>query len=125
MTNEELRAKIKEIVDGYHKEKYASQLKHRDQLYALFDQHREQIFQVSERLPEHWEVEVELTKPEKCEWSDATWNWRDYLRQEGLAFITCSCGSREDSCSEDGEGNFSKFFFTPDGSVFRSVEKKS
>lgn len=34
-------------------------------------------------------------------------------------FSSCSCGSREDSCSEDGIGNFSRFYGTTAGDLFR------
>lgn len=71
---------------------------------------------MSQRLPEHWEVEREIKERDPDLYA--------YLRSERAMFITCSCGSREDSCSEDGDGNFSRFIFTADGSVFRSVEQK-
>lgn len=38
--------------------------------------------------------------------------------------MTCSCGSREDSCKEDGPGKFSTFFVTMDGAIFRRIEQK-
>lgn len=41
-----------------------------------------------------------------------------------LTNMTCSCGSRTDSCNEDGPGKFSTFFFTEEGMVFRRIEQK-
>jgi len=36
-----------------------------------------------------------------------------------ISFITCSCGSREDSCEEDGNGTYSQFFLTLNGDIER------
>lgn len=38
--------------------------------------------------------------------------------------LSCSCGSREDSCEEDGEGNYSKFFIDRNANIFRMVQMK-
>lgn len=40
------------------------------------------------------------------------------------AFVSCSCGSREDSCMEDGPGMYSQFYITPFGDVFRQSKEK-
>lgn len=40
------------------------------------------------------------------------------------ACVTCSCGSLENSCEEDGKGNFSYFFVDYEGSLFRTIVKK-
>lgn len=40
------------------------------------------------------------------------------------AFVSCSCGSREDSCVEDGPGMYSQFYITPFGDVFRQSKEK-
>lgn len=120
MTPDELKKKVQEICAEASTAKWKATHPFRDQLGALFDEYRDDIFKISQRVPEHWEVEKLL-----AEKGDHDFDWRTYLRNEGLAFFTCSCGSREDSCSEDGDGNFSTFVFTPEGSVFRIVEKKS
>ena len=41
-----------------------------------------------------------------------------------LACMTCSCGSRSDSCAEDGDGNYSRFFVDRKANIFRVVEIK-
>jgi len=87
-----------------------------ERLRALFEEYRDDVFRLSKRLPDHWQPERDLKEQEP-----ATWH---FLRDNALAFFTCSCGSRQDSCAEDGEGNFSTFIFTQEGSVFRRVEKK-
>ena len=117
MTYEELREKIKTICATNPPKSFWDKGKARDELYALLEQHRNEVFQMSQRLPPHWETEWEIKERDPELYS--------YLRSERAMFITCSCGSREDSCSEDGEGNFSRFIFTPEGSVFRSVESKT
>lgn len=116
MTFDELREKIKEICAENSIEVFHVKAKGRDQLYALLQEHRNEVFQMSQRLPEHWEVEKEIKEQDPELYA--------YLRSERAMFTTCSCGSREDSCTEDEEGNFSRFIFTEDGRVFRSVEKK-
>lgn len=37
--------------------------------------------------------------------------------------VTCSCGSRNDSCVEDGNGYYSRFYFADDN-IFRIKIKK-
>lgn len=117
MTLDELKERIRQICAETSTEVWKVKVQGRDKLYALFQEYRDEVFKISKRQPEHWEVENAL--------KGGSPDWHTYLRSEGLAFITCSCGSREDSCSEDGVGNFSTFVFMPDGEVFRQVEKKS
>jgi len=119
MTPEELKERVREICAEASKARWNAIQPFREKLHALFEQHREEVFKISQRLPERWEIEKTLAEKD-----EHNFDWSAHLRNESLAFITCSCGSREDSCSEDGVGNFSKFIFTSDGSVFRSVEKK-
>ncbi len=111
-----LEEQIQEICRDVTRQIDRVKAKGRERLLALFQAHRDQVFKISQQAPEHWELERSL--------KERSPKWHDYLRREGLAFITCSCGSREDSCAEDGEGNFSTFIFAADGSVFRRTEKK-
>ena len=150
MTLDELRAKIKEICNeaklGPWELAYTSgsipvyalanekREEVRKQVEALFDQHRNQFFEIAGPVPAIGESE-RWTTEQWSQWS-AWHNEREknirvgdpdlyrFLQCNAIAFFTCSCGSREDSCAEDGDGNFSRFIFTEDGSVFRSVEKK-
>ena len=116
MTLDELQALIKATCEETARNVYRAKREGSDKIYAIFQAHRDDIFKISQRLPEHWETEVFLKEQAPDTYS--------MLRSTGLAFITCSCGSREDSCAEDGDGNFSTFIFAPDGKVYRKVEKK-
>lgn len=40
------------------------------------------------------------------------------------ALVSCSCGSRDDSCAEDGPGFYSQFFVGFDGDVMRLTVQK-
>lgn len=119
MTPEELKEKVRKICAEAATARWQATQPYRERLHALFEQHREEVFVMSQRLPEFWETEKILAQKD-----EHNFDWRTYLQREGLAFFTCSCGSQEDSCSEDGARNFSRFIFTCDGSVFRSVERK-
>ena len=121
MTSDELKKRIQEICVEAGTAKWKATHPYREKLGALFDEYRDDVFKISQRVSEHWEVEKVLAEDDP---GNFNFNWRTYLQREGLAFFTCSCGSRKDSCPEDGDGNFSTFVFTPEGSVFRIVEKK-
>jgi len=116
MTLDELRLQIQQICSDTMHEVYKAKRAGSERLYALFQDYRDDVFKVSQRVPEHWELEKDL-KDQDAE------TYR-YLRDNALAFFTCSCGSRQDSCAEDGVGNFSTFIFTQEGNVFRRVEKR-
>lgn len=134
MNYEELRKRIKAICeDGAEemKEPYKPMGSRRAhaKLQELFAEHREEVFEISNELDEYgWRKYPEgyfakwsqFEKEIRTEMPDL---YRE-LQRNAVAFFTCSCGSREDSCAEDGDGNFSTFIFMPDGEVFRKVEKK-
>lgn len=52
------------------------------------------------------------------------WNSSIYNNPRGLAFMTCSCGGRDDSCQEDGEGIYSQFYVTEVGEAYRVKVQK-
>jgi len=109
-----------------------------DKIHALFRRYRQQFFQIA-NVPEPSNDEYWKTPwtPEQHEayrkgWDGVEKNIKDhdratydFMRSKAIAFFTCSCGSREDSCHEDGNGNVSTFVFMPEGDVFRIVEKKA
>lgn len=41
-----------------------------------------------------------------------------------LAYLTCSCGGRDDSCKEDGSGVYSQFYVNELGDTFRYKVQK-
>jgi len=86
-------------------------------LEVLFSNHRSEVFEISNRRDDWTKFEKEIAEGLPKEYR--------MMQRQGIAFITCSCGSREDSCPEDGNGNFSTFVFTHEGEVFRIVEKKA
>lgn len=150
MTLDELQAAIKEICDeaqrGPQEIAYTSGVSvwslpeekrktAHDKIHALFRQYRSQFFDLA-KVPtppdDFWppwtpkQVEV---YDKNCLGMERDIKDRDpelhrFLQRNALAFFTCSCGSREESCAEDGEGNVSTFVFTADASIFRIAEKK-
>lgn len=101
----------------------------REKLHELFAEYRGEVFEISKEVDEYgWHKYPEgyFAKWGQFEGviSRSAPDMYSRLRQNAIAFFTCSCGSREDSCPEDGDGNFSTFIFMPDGEVFRQVEKK-
>jgi hypothetical protein len=63
-------------------------------------------------------VEVAKLGPQK------PWNSTIYNNPRGLAFMSCSCGGRDDSCQEDGEGIYSQFYVTEVGEAYRVKVQK-
>lgn len=134
MTLDELRLRLQQICEEGARETnepYRPMERRRAfaQLQELFAEHRGEVFEISKEVDEHgWRKYPESYY---VKWSqfekEIRQNMPDMhslLQRNAIAFFTCSCGSREDSCSEDGVGNFSTFIFMPDGEVFRRVEKK-
>lgn len=133
MTLDELRLKLREICGEASHSVWpmmdeVARKRAREKLEALFSEHREEVFEISHPVGQSWP-----TYPDGyfAKWSqfekEIRQNMPDVystLQRNAIAFFTCSCGSREDSCAEDGDGNFSTFIFMPDGEVFRRVEKK-
>lgn len=152
MTLDELRAAVKAICDDAVKSdpsdsRYSQEhiqlwglpdekrKAAREKVQALFREYRSQFFQIAkvpEPVGDWWdpwtseqmEVYNRHCKGMEKEIKDLDPGLHRFLQTKAIAFFTCSCGSREDSCSEDVDGNFSRFIFTVDGNVFRSVEKK-
>lgn len=152
MTLDELQAAIKEICEESQRGPqeiaytYASgvsvwslpQEKRKaahDKIHSLFCQYRSQFFELAKVpvpsddfwaswTPEQVEVYNRDCQAMEREIKDRDPELHRFLQRNALAFFTCSCGSREDSCAEDGEGNVSTFVFTADASIFRIVEKK-
>lgn len=145
MTLDELRLRIRQICEEAAPEQtwldYDRERRNvaREKLGKLFEEHRNEVFDVSKRLSSDMsDWKRERTPEEREEDRHYFANWSRFecelaknlpveygiIRRRSIAFFTCSCGSREDSCQEDGDGNFSTFIFTSDGSVFRHVEKK-
>jgi len=118
MTLDELKIRIKEIcAETLKSNSDIARNNASKKLGLLFHEYREAMFKISHRVQPHWHIEKDLKEHSPLTYA--------LLRTQSLAFITCSCGSREDSCPEDGNGNFSTFVFTREGDVFRIVEKKA
>jgi len=152
MTLDELQAAIKEICEeakrGPWEPAYVSasiqvwglprekrDIAH-DKIHALFGQYRSKFFELAKVpapsddfwapwTPEQVEVYNKNCRGLERDIKDCDPEMHHFLQRNALAFFTCSCGSRDDSCDEDGEGNVSTFVFTADASIFRIVEKKS
>ena len=142
MTLDELRLRIRQICEDAAPEQtwldYDSERSKiaREKLGHLLEEHRDEVFDVAKRLAGDWSIERTPEEREEVRSYFAKWSQfekqiaeglpQEYgmIRRRAIAFFTCSCGSRVDSCQEDGDGNFSTFIFTSDGSVFRHVEKK-
>ena len=94
-----------------------------DELLEFFQAYRDEFFKIAKTHPPHWAIEKEIktTMPEV--YRQMRCSSPDFSRGP-IAFYSCSCGGREESCEEDGDGNFSWFYFMPDGSVFRQVVSK-
>lgn len=142
MTLDELRIRIRQICEEaaseqtwlrYDKEKRDIARKKLDQ---LFSEHRSEVFELANRVPSNWSAD--MSEEERETWNDYFRKWSLFekeiaeglpveyhmIRRRAIAFFTCSCGSRVDSCPEDGDGNFSTFVFMPEGDIFRIMEKK-
>lgn len=85
---------IKAILDVYGHD--ASLMK--DNILAYFEAHRHEYFE---------QAEITLQAPQRYSMC-----------------MTCSCGSTDESCEEDGQGSFSNFYIMPDGELFRMKELK-
>ena len=110
MTLDELKIRIKEIcAETLKSNSDIARNNASKKLGLLFHEYREAMFKISHRVQPHWHIEKDLK-----EHSPLTY-----------ALLRTQSGSREDSCPEDGNGNFSTFVFTREGDVFRIVEKKA
>ena len=49
----------------------------------------------------------------------------NYNNPSSRMIISCSCGSRTDSCEEDGIGFYSQFYIDDVGNIFRMKIEKS
>jgi len=130
MKLDELRERIKKICEeGRDRDWRVRDPNIKSKLILLFEEHREEVFELSKPADHYYASYPADFYPKwtafEREISENLPDLYHSLRSNAIAFFTCSCGSREDSCPEDGEGNFSTFAFMPDGDVFRITEKKS
>ena len=107
--NDELKNKLKNIC-----KKVASGELFENAIDEFFERNREWVFKVA--LPAAKKLRARTTIYARGQ--------SIYNNPMGVGILSCSCGSTEESCFEDGEGKFSWFEFYDDGTIFRDVVDK-